>query len=73
MGKHYLRKKTARAVREGTQSTLKPSCRAQGPPRLLTADEARDLYHQVLSEIWGVAKERIRTHSRALPVITIYK
>ena len=72
MGKHYLQKKTAREVREGTQSTLKP-CRAQGPPRLLTAEEAKALYHQVLAEIWGVPVERIRTRSWALPVITFYK
>ena len=72
MGKHYLRMKTARAVREGTQSTLKP-CRAKGPPRLLTAEEAKALYHQALAQIWNVPVENIRTRGWALPVITYYK
>ena len=72
MGRHLLRKKTARAVRQGTQSTLKP-CPAPGPPRLLTAEEAKALYHQALAEIWGVPVERIRSRGWALPVITYYK
>ena len=72
MGKH-LTKKTAAAVRKGTQSTLKP-CKPCGPlPRLLTPDEARELYHRALAEIWGVPVDRIRSHSYALPVITFYK
>ena len=71
MGKHLI-KKTARAVRKGTQSTLKP-CPKQPMPRLLTPGEARDLYHQALAEIWGVDVNRIRSHSYALPVITFYK
>ena len=65
----------AAAVRNGTQSTLK-ACKARPSeplPRLLTAEEAKALYHQALAEIWGVPVERIRTRGWALPVITIYK
>ena len=70
MGKHYLRKKMAREVRKGTQSTLK-ACRAKGPiPRLLTAQEAQAVYHRCLAEIWDVPVESVRSRSWALPVIT---
>ena len=71
MGK-AMEKRTARAIREGKQSTLKP-CPRQPLPRLPTAAEAQLLFHAALAEIWGIPAENIRSRSWAMPVITYYK
>ena len=64
-------------MRSGAQSTLKAWVCKERPseplPRLLTPEEAQQLYHMALAEIWGCPVDRIRTRSWALPVITIYK
>jgi len=73
MGKHLFRKKMARAVKEGKQSTLVSTKEKQPIGRLLTAEEAKCIYHSALAEIWGCPVENIRSHGYALPVITYYK
>ena len=74
MGKHFFRKKIAKAIRDGKQSTLPlVKGRREPLPRLLTEQEAQALYHTALAEIWGVPVDKVRSRSWAMPVITFYK